>query len=477
MHDSVWILDDDRSIRTVLDMALSAEGYQVRTFSDADEALNLLEAGTPPPGVVLTDIRMPGTDGLRALKWLHTRLPELPVIVMTAHSDLDAAVASYQKGAFDYLPKPFDIDEVKLLVRSATLKNTQSAATASPAPINQQEPDIIGKSAAMQEVFRAIGRLSHSAVTVLINGSSGTGKERVARALHHHSSRRDKPFIAINMAAIPRELIESELFGHERGAFTGANSQRIGRFEQASGGTLFLDEIGDMPLETQTRLLRVLQENEFFRIGGTTPIKVDVRIIAATHQNLEKQVEDKQFRQDLFYRLNVIRIHLPDLAQRREDISQLANYFLGECANEMEIEPKQLTSQALSRLEQLPWPGNIRQLENLCRWFTVMVSGKKIHPEDLPEELRHQTVSAEGTAIDNGNWQECLARWASSQIENGHDALIDTAQPVFERTLLNVALAKTHGHKQKAASLLGWGRNTLTRKLKELPESTPELPL
>lgn len=466
MAEQVWVVDDDRSIRWVLEKALAQDGHEVVCFADADEALNRLEEGEAAPAVLLTDIRMPGTDGLRALKWLQKRLPTLPVIVMTAHSDLEAAVASYREGAFDYLPKPFDLDELRGKVRSA-LSNVAVAA-APVVPEAAKMTDIIGAAPAMQEVFRAIGRLSHSAVTVLINGASGTGKERVARALHRNSARADKPFVALNMAAIPRELIESELFGHERGAFTGANSQRIGRFEQANGGTLFLDEIGDMPQDVQTRLLRVLQEGEFFRVGGTTPIKVDVRIVAATHQNLEQLVAENRFRQDLFYRLNVIRIHLPELAKRREDIPLLTQHFLASAAKEMGVEQKRLDAQTLAYFEQLPWPGNVRQLENVCRWLTVMVAGAEVHLEDLPDELRHVPESEMTGGGALADWQEGLNAWAMTELAAARNDLLGRALPVFERTLLQAALKQTGGRRQDAARLLGWGRNTLTRKLKEL---------
>lgn len=463
MHNRVWVIDDDRSIRWVLTRALEQEGYNIDAFSNADDALNRLESGTAPAAII-TDIRMPGTDGLKALKWVHQRFPSLPVIVMTAHSDLDAAVDSYRQGAFDYLPKPFDIDEVKSLVKSAiALAQTETADAIDEAV---QVPDIIGASPAMQEVFRAIGRLSQSSATVLINGASGSGKERVARALHRHSVRSDKPFVALNMAAIPRELVESELFGHERGAFTGANTQRAGRFEQANGGTLFLDEIGDMPLDVQTRLLRVLQEHEFFRIGGSSSIKVDVRIIAATHQQLDQLVEAKQFRQDLFYRLNVIRLHLPDLAQRRQDIAQLADHFLAESAHEMAVERKYLAAETVQLFEDLPWPGNVRQLENLCRWLTVMVPGSDIYPADLPDEVQpHQAQMPQ--AQETVDWQQALSCWASQQIEAGEKGVLSTALPLFEKALIDVALEKTAGNRQQAAKLLGWGRNTLARKLNE----------
>ncbi|MCH8542553.1 MAG: nitrogen regulation protein NR(I) [Alcanivorax sp.] len=463
MTAKVWVIDDDRSIRWVLDKALGQEGFSVVSYEDADEALNALENGTEEPDVLISDVRMPGTDGLRMLKVLQRKHPDLPVIIMTAHSDLDSAVASYQGGAFEYLPKPFDVDEAVALVKRAV----RHRAEARGGPVEQpSEPpaEIIGEAPAMQEVFRAIGRLSHSNVTVLINGQSGTGKELVAHALHRHSVRGEKPFVALNMAAIPRDLIESELFGHEKGAFTGANTQRIGRFEQSNGGTLFLDEIGDMPIEAQTRLLRVLQENEFYRVGGTTPIKVDVRIIAATHQDLEKLVKDGDFREDLFHRLNVIRIHIPRLSERREDIPRLARYFLQRAARELEVEAKTLHADTERYLAGLPWPGNVRQLENTCRWLTVMASGREVLVDDLPMELNQQDARPE----INSSWEKSLRQWAERALSGGERGILDSAVPVFERAMIEVALNHTGGRRRDAASLLGWGRNTLTRKIKEL---------
>ena len=444
MSVTVWVVDDDRSIRWVLEKALGQEGYAVTCFEDGDEALNTLEEGGQEPEVLISDVRMPGTDGLRMLKILQRKNPDLPVIIMTAHSDLDSAVASYQGGAFEYLPKPFDVDEA----------------------VEEETTEIIGEAPAMQEVFRAIGRLSHSNVTVLINGQSGTGKELVARALHSHSMRREKNFVALNMAAIPKDLIESELFGHEKGAFTGANNQRVGRFEQANGGTLFLDEIGDMPLEAQTRLLRVLQESEFYRVGGTTPIHVDVRIIAATHQDLEKLVKEGDFREDLFHRLNVIRIHIPRMAERREDIPRLANYFLQRAGHELGVEPKILHKDTEKYLSAQAWPGNVRQLENTCRWLTVMASGREVLVDDLPPELK-EAGAAKGADV-SGDWLKSLRNWADRALSQGERSILEQAVPGFERTMIEVALQHTGGRKRDAAALLGWGRNTLTRKIKEL---------
>lgn len=457
---SVWIVDDDQSIRWVLEKSLQLAKFNTRCFSDADSALKA--SANDQPDVVITDIRMPGMDGLTLLNAIHERHPELPVIITTAHSDLDSAVNAYQGGAFEYLPKPFDINEaVAVTQRAITHKLEQQKKNAADAP-QQEETLIIGEAPAMQEVFRAIGRLSHSSVNVLINGPSGTGKELVAHALHSHSPRASESFIALNMGAIPKELIESELFGHEKGAFTGANQQRQGRFEQANGGTLFLDEIGDMPMEAQTRLLRVLADGEFYRVGGHTPVKVDVRIIAATHQNLEKLVEEHRFREDLFHRLNVIRVQLPALADRKEDIPALAEHFLQRAAKELSVECKTLTQATGDYLSQLPWPGNVRQLENLCRWLTVMASGREIHQDDLPPEL----LSTETQELNHRDWRTALRHWADTALQNGETQILVRAEKELEHILIDSALAHTGGRKQEAAQLLGWGRNTLTRKLK-----------
>ncbi len=406
---------------------------------------------------------MPGTSGLEMLAQIRRQHPRLPVIVMTAHSDLDSAVASYQGGAFEYLPKPFDVDEAVSLVKRASLHAREQQSQAAPA-VQPHTPEIIGEAPAMQEVFRAIGRLSQSNITVLINGESGTGKELVAHALHRHSPRAHSPFIALNMAAIPKDLMESELFGHEKGAFTGAANQRRGRFEQADGGTLFLDEIGDMPADTQTRLLRVLADGEFYRVGGHTPVKVDVRIIAATHQDLETLVREGKFREDLFHRLNVIRIHIPRLADRREDIPTLARHFLARAARELSVEPKLLKPDTEEYLSNLPWPGNVRQLENTCRWITVMASGREVHVDELPPELLSQNQEPQPA----GNWEQGLRLWADQALARGQSNLLDVAVPVFERIMIETALKHTAGRRRDAALLLGWGRNTLTRKIKEL---------
>lgn len=460
--ESVWVIDDDQSIRWVLEKALEKAKMDVKSFSSASGILETLEHGQPD--ALITDVRMPGMDGFELLGKIQQRFPELPVIVITAHSDLDSAVTAYQDGAFEYLPKPFDIQEAVELTQRA-VDHSRSMKTGSVESINDDLPEIIGEAPAMQEVFRAIGRLSRSNITVLINGESGTGKELVARALHKHSPRADKPFVALNMAAIPKDLLESELFGHERGAFTGAQSQRVGRFEQSDGGTLFLDEIGDMPAEMQTRLLRVLSDGEFFRVGGHAPIKVNVRIIAATHQNLEQRVQEGSFREDLFHRLNVIRVHLPALRERREDIGLLMRYFLHRAAVELNVEAKQLLPETEAYLKQLSWPGNVRQIENLCRWLTVMASGQDIQVDDLPIELKQSSSSAESSS---GNWESILRDWANRQFADGRSELLDEALPAFERTMIEAALARTAGRRQDAARLLGWGRNTLTRKIKEL---------
>ncbi len=470
MTAKVWVVDDDRSIRWVLERALSQEGFQVRTFEDARSLLKQLQ--DDEPDTLISDMRMPGLDGLGLLARLQVSHPQLPVIVMTAHSDLDSAVSSFQGGAFEYLPKPFDVDEALVLVRRAVLHRREQFSAQERGEDAEESQEIIGESPAMQEVFRAIGRLSGSHITVLINGESGTGKERVAQALHRHSPRRGAPFIALNMAAIPRDLMESELFGHEKGAFSGASGQRTGRFEQANGGTLFLDEIGDMPLETQTRLLRVLADGEFYRVGGATPLRVDVRIIAATHQHLEKLVAEGRFREDLFHRLNVIRVHIPKLAQRRGDIPMLADYFLRRAARELQVEAKVLRASTVEFLQSLPWPGNVRQLENTCRWLTVMAAGREVMIEDLPPEL----LVAQGRtpSMELPDWESSLAAWARHSLARGDQGLIEQSLPRFEKVLILAALEHTGGRRGEAAEILGWGRNTLTRKLKDLGMESSE---
>lgn len=463
---NVWVVDDERSIRWVLEKALTQEGLHVTCFEDGQALLNVLADN--PPDAIVSDIRMPGIDGLSLLERIKSTFPDLPVIIMTAHSDLDSAVSSIQGGAFEYIPKPFEVDEAIAIVKRAIRHSHET--TPAPAPSTVVDSEIIGKAAAMQEVFRAIGRLSKSNVTVLINGQSGTGKELVAQALHKHSPRATKTFIALNMAAIPHDLIESELFGHERGAFTGANQLRKGRFEQADQGTLFLDEIGDMPAETQTRLLRVLSDGEYYRVGGHEPQKADVRIIAATHQNLEDLVKQNRFREDLFHRLNVIRIHIPTLQERKEDIPLLANYFLREAALELNEDAKILKPETVNYITGLPWPGNVRQLENFCRWITVMATGREVAIDDLPPEL---LLERDQPGQDE-NWEKNLRTWATrklTQLAPEANGLLHDALPRFERIMIEAALKQTGGRKRDAALLLGWGRNTLSRKLHELSMS------
>ncbi|QEP44919.1 nitrogen regulation protein NR(I) [Ectothiorhodospiraceae bacterium BW-2] len=478
MDAQLWIVDDDRSIRWVLEKALKQAGLRVKSFESGEETLALLSR--QQPDAIISDIRMPGMNGFDLLEQINRQWPEIPVIIMTAHSDLDSAVSSYQGGAFEYLPKPFDVDvAVELANRAIEFRKEQQHT---PLPESFTSAEIIGEAPSMQEVFRAIGRLSGSHITVLINGESGTGKELVAHALHRHSPRSKQPFIAINTAAIPKDLLESELFGHERGAFTGANSTREGRFEQADGGTLFLDEIGDMPAELQTRLLRVLSDGQFYRVGGRQPLRVDVRVIAATHQNLEQRVLEGRFREDLFHRLNVIRIHIPSLRERREDIPLLIKYFMQQAAEELKVDAKRVNSEVLHYLSRLDWPGNVRQLQNSCRWLTVMSPGQEVRLDDLPPELRQQrqtqTAVTESTALmpaprlaskdSDNSWLPPLRRWAQQQLERGHHDLLNLALPQFERTLIEVTLQQVGGRRQEAARLLGWGRNTLTRKIKEL---------
>lgn len=463
----VWIVDDDHAIRWVLEKALSQAEFAPRCFESADKVLARLKREVPR--AIVTDIRMPGMDGLQLLESVHALHPTLPVIIMTAYADLDRAVAAFQGGAFEYLPKPFDVDDAVSIVRRAVTSTDKSSETLEPVPAVEVTANIIGSAPAMQEVFRAIGRLSKSHMTVLLTGESGTGKELVARALHRHSPRANKPFIALNTAAIPRDLLESELFGHERGSFTGATGSRVGRFEQADGGTLFLDEIGDMPAELQTRLLRVLAEGDFYRVGGHQPVHVDVRVIAATHQDLERRAQEGVFREDLFHRLNVIRLQLPRLRDRTEDIAELANHFLRVTAQELDIEPKRFSLGALETLRANAWPGNVRQLENVCRRVSIMAPTQIIELGDLPKEFLEV---ANSNAVSNDrlwhDWELALRRWAEHHAANSETPILDEALPKFERTMILVALAKTQGRRHDAARLLGWGRNTLTRKIKEL---------
>lgn len=575
--NSLWLIDDDPALRLILEDTFNDANLEVQAFSNAKGAwaklnaiLNGAEPKTSRPDVILTDIRMPLMDGLSFSQWMQSNFPDLPVIIMTAHSDLKSAVDSYDMGAFEYLPKPFDLDYAVTVVNKAiasnpaalkkitpttpdlkadsslvarpdmevlsntadinasTLPNTATKNTSPAAeskPKNMAANPIIGQSPAMQTVFRAIGRLASSPITVLITGESGTGKELVAGALHQNSPRHKKPFIALNMAAIPHELIESELFGHEKGAFTGASTQRKGRFEQANGGTLFLDEIGDMPFSTQTRLLRVLANGEFFRVGGQKPIQVDVRIIAATHQNLEQLVKEGKFREDLFYRLNVIRLPLPPLRARPEDIPELIEYFMDKAALEMKTDKKHLSAEALYIMQAFSWPGNVRQLENACRWITVMATGEILGIEDLPPDLtefaqRHSAnqilvntespsaatetntvlntdhltdtqvsfnlhqkfnqapvsappsssmqTMAQSSPLAKISWQQQLQDWATTALNQGQTEILQQAAPEFEKVLIEVALTHSRGRKGEAADLLGWGRNTLTRKIKLL---------
>jgi len=467
MMKPVWIIDDDRSIRWVLEKSLTREDIEFKSFATADEASRALSNDMPQ--VVVSDIRMPGSSGLDFLQTLHQRYPLIPVIIMTAYSDLESAVSAFQGGAFEYLPKPFDINHaVELIQRALDQSRHKSGET------EQVEvaADILGQAPAMQEVFRAIGRLSQSHATVLINGESGTGKELVARALHRHSPRSDKPFIAINTAAIPKDLLESELFGHERGAFTGAASSRRGRFEQAEGGTLFLDEIGDMPADLQTRLLRVLSDGNFYRVGGHQPIKANVRIITATHQNLDERVKQGLFREDLFHRLNVIRLRLPPLRERREDIPLLAKYFLQKSARDLAVDQKQFSDATLQHISEQSYPGNVRQLENLCHWLTVMTPSQIVEITDLPPEWRESSTVSESNL---GDWPAALAQQVTLALQRGDEHIMDNLTAQFERTLILQALHHTGGRRIEAATLLGIGRNTLTRKVQEMGlEKSPD---
>jgi len=457
----IWIIDDDDSIRWVLQKALEGANFTVTSFDSANTIMDKLKQGEPD--AIITDIRMPGVNGLELLSHLSSQYPELPVIIMTAHTDLDSAVSAYQGGAFEYLPKPFDIDDaVDIAQRACNKKQEASSHLVS----DKNGPEIIGAAPAMQEVFRTIGRLSKSVISVLITGESGTGKELVALSLHKHSPRANNAFIALNTAAIPKELLESELFGHEKGAFTGAQALRKGRFEQADGGTLFLDEIGDMPAELQTRLLRVLADGIFYRVGGHTPIKVNVRVIAATHQNLEERVKKGLFREDLFHRLNVIRIQLPALRERKEDIPALFNLFLQQAVKELEVEPKTIAPDTMAYLTSLNWPGNVRQLENTCHWLAVMTSGPTVHMSDLPPELLADNQIA--NTETGGDWKQTLFKKVQQQLLSGEKQIASQVISDVEKILIDVALQKTNGRKNDAAKLLGWGRNTLTRKIKEL---------
>ena len=456
-EDSIWIVDDDKSIRFVLEKAMDGFGMKTRTFDNAQTMLSQLKHETP--AVILTDIRLPGLDGYEVLRRVKTSHPEIPIVVMTAYSDLDSTVHSFSEGAFEYLSKPFDIDDVHSTLQRA-LKQREGSDVDIPPTIPVTE-SIVGQAPAMQEAYRAIARLAQSSATVLITGESGTGKELVANALHTHSPRANEPFVALNMAALPNDLIEAELFGHEKGAFTGATSRRNGLFEQANRGTLFLDEVGDMPLSAQTRLLRVLSDGSFYRIGGRTTITVDVRIIAATHGNMEQLVREGTFREDLYHRLNVIRIHVPPLRDRRTDIEALTQKFLAEAAEDLQVEPKILTDDTLQFLQRLDWPGNVRQLENTCHWLTVMAPGREVMVSDLPPEL-HSTDSTTAISTD---WSASLRAWLDKHVAEGGKDLLGVTQEDFERALIDAALTSTDGHKQDAAKLIGYGRNTLTQKM------------
>ncbi len=460
---TVWVVDDDQSVRWVLEKALRQAGMETQAFERAEHLLEAMETGSPD--VLITDIRMPGMSGLALLDRLHNQHPGLPIIVITAHSDLESAVAAYKGGAFEYLPKPFDLDEAVELVNKAARQNGSAAHELEASP--QAIASIIGQAPAMQEVFRSIGRLAGSSMTVLITGESGTGKELVAQALHQHSPRADKPFVALNTSAIAAELLESELFGHEKGSFTGADARRIGRFEQADGGTLFLDEIGDMSAALQTRLLRVLAESEFYRVGGQASIKVDVRVIAATNQDLARAVKESRFREDLFHRLNVIRINTPPLRQRREDIPLLLKHYLAEAANELTTAAKSIDAEALETLQAYDWPGNVRQLVNASRRLMVTAPGRVISTQDIPAELG----GSESSRKSAQEWTRSLAAWAETQVaarDSNSSSLLDAALPQFEKTLIEIAMARANGSRKEAAKILGWGRNTLTRKMKSL---------
>jgi two-component system nitrogen regulation response regulator GlnG len=471
--DTVWVVDDDRSIRWVLEKAMGRAGIACRLFASAEEAESAFNREIP--SVLISDVRMPGESGLDLLSEVKKRYPDLPVIIMTAFSDLETTVSSFQAGAFDYLAKPFDIDKAIDLIRRAL---EESSAKSHIEAVPEVAREIIGTSPAMQEVFRAIGRISQSSVTVLLTGESGAGKEVVARALHKHSPRFNQPFIALNMAAIPHELMESELFGHEKGAFTGANTVRHGRFEQAEGGTLFLDEIGDMPAELQTRLLRVLSDGYFYRIGGHQAIKANVRIIAATNKNLEEMVRDGGFREDLYHRLNVIRLRLPPLRDRKEDVVPLAHHFLAKSARDLGVDAKQLTPEAEKFLTDFPFPGNVRQLENVCNWLTVMAPTQTIKVSDLPEEIRsgaalkaHHTEGeskpAQEASAPAGSWVEGLHQVVLDKLAAGGENVMKELADEFEKCVFLAALEATHGRKVEAATRLGIGRNTITRKLQE----------
>ena len=458
MH-KVWLADDDEAIRIVLEESLKNSGYATTTFSNASDLIEKLNSDTPD--LIITDVHMPGMHGYDLLKHINNNYSELPVIIMTAFADMQAAVDSYGSGAFEYIPKPFDLDEtIKIVQRALEKKPSTRGLKSSP------KTDIIGKAQSMQMVFRAIGKLSNTNATVLVQGESGTGKELIAKSLHKNSPRHDMPFIALNMADIPKELVESELFGHEKGAFTGAVDRRLGRFEQANGGTLFLDEIGDMPLDSQTRLLRVLSNKEFYRVGGDKPIKADVRIIAATHQNLHNLVSQSKFREDLFYRLNVIKIDVPPLRERKDDIELLAKYFLKKNSDAAGEELRVLSNETIDALNRYEWPGNVRQLENTCYWLTLMSPTQNVQPSDLPNEILE--IDANLSANSDSSWEDGFVSWLKGLVDSQETGVLDFVNPKIEKLLIKTALEKTNGKKNDAANLLGWGRNTLAKKIKEL---------
>jgi two-component system nitrogen regulation response regulator GlnG len=455
----VWLADDDEAIRIVLEESLKNSGYATTTFSNASDLIE--ELNSDIPDLIITDVHMPGMHGYDLLKHINNNYSELPVIIMTAFADMQAAVDSYGSGAFEYIPKPFDLDEtIKIVQRALEKKPSTRGLKSSP------KTDIIGKAQSMQMVFRAIGKLSNTNATVLVQGESGTGKELIAKSLHKNSPRHDMPFIALNMADIPKELVESELFGHEKGAFTGAVDRRLGRFEQANGGTLFLDEIGDMPLDSQTRLLRVLSNKEFYRVGGDKPIKADVRIIAATHQNLHNLVSQSKFREDLFYRLNVIKIDVPPLRERKDDIELLAKYFLKKNSDAAGEELRVLSNETIDALNRYEWPGNVRQLENTCYWLTLMSPTQNVQPSDLPNEILE--IGANLSANSDSSWEDGFVSWLRDLVDSQETDVLDFVNPKIEKLLIKTALEKTNGKKNDAANLLGWGRNTLAKKIKEL---------
>ena len=455
MH-KIWIADDDEAIRLILEESLSSSGFKTNCFSSADELLKNLK--DDQPDLIITDVQMPGMLGYDLLKHINNNFEHLPVIVMTAFADMQAAVESFGGGAFEYIPKPFDLEEAIEIIKRALEEKPKTKGLK-----KDNKIDIIGESQAMQDVFRSIGKLSNTIATVLIQGESGTGKELIAKSLHKNSPRNDMPFIALNMADIPKELVESELFGHEKGSFTGAVDKRIGRFEQANGGTLFLDEIGDMPLDSQTRLLRVLSNREFYRVGGDKPIKVDVRIIAATHQNLNNLVSQKNFREDLFYRLNVIKIEVPPLRERKDDISDLSKFFLKNYSDSLDEDLRVISDEAMTALNKYDWPGNVRQLENVCYWLTLMSPSQNVKVQDLPTEVKEFEI----TDIPSTSWEDGMQNWLKNVSMNIDSGLSEIAITKIEKMLIRTALEKSNGKKNDAAQILGWGRNTLSKKMKE----------